>query len=136
MGASFCTGVLPIDGIALSVDYVVVDAVFDIGLALRVPNIRWLFVSFSVKSSGTSPSQYRYRSPMRACDAATAWEPLPAVACFNVGLGVPGHHVQMLRNHRVGSTCNVAGSGPRLHTLIWMRMSSGVCLAYSTKTSK
>ena len=30
----------------------------------------------------------------------------------------------------------MAGSGPRLHTLIWMRMSSGVLLAYSTKTSK
>src|SRR5215472_458076 len=118
MGASFCTGVLPIDGIALSVDYVVVDAVFDIGLALGVPNIRWLLVSFSVKSSGTSPSQYRYRSPMRACDAATAWQFLLPAACFKVGFGVSGHHVQMLRNHRVGRTCNVAGAGPRLQTLI------------------
>ena len=35
--------------------------------------------------------------------------------CFRDGLGVPCHQVQVLRNHRVGRTCNVAGSGPRLH---------------------
>src|SRR6185295_11433518 len=99
--------------------------------ALGVPNIRSLLVSFSVKSSGTSPSQYRYRPPSKVCDAATACEPLLPAAGFITGLGVPGHHVQILRNHRVGRTCNVVGSGPRLHTLIWMRMSSGVCLAYS-----
>jgi hypothetical protein len=29
----------------------------------------------------------------------------------------------------------VAGSRPRLITLIWIRMSSGDCLAYSTKQS-
>src|SRR5215471_915768 len=106
------------------------------GLALDVPKSRSLLGSFSVKSSETSPSQYRYRSPSWVCDAATVREPLLPVARLKAGFGVPGHHVQILRNHRVGRTCNAAGAGPRLHTLIWMRMSSGACLAYSTNTSK
>src|SRR5277367_4280573 len=106
--------------------------------ALWVPKSRSLLVSFSVNSSGTSPSQYRNRSPRSTCDAAatTALLPFGLENCFRDGLGVPGHHVQVLRNHRVGRTCNVAGSGPRLLTLIWIRRSSGFCLAYSTKTSK
>jgi hypothetical protein len=51
------------------------------------------------------------------------------VICFKEGLGAPGHQVQVLRNQSVGKTWIVAGSGPRLHTLIWIRMSSGVRLA-------
>src|SRR5208337_4088826 len=109
---------------------------FTYGLVLGVPKIRSLLVSFSVNSSGTSPSQYRYRSPRSVCDAAIACTPFWPEICFRDGLGVPGHHVQMLRNHRVGRTSILAASGPRLLTLIWMRMSSGDCLAYSVKTSK
>ena len=43
---------------------------------------------------------------------------------------------QLLRNQSVGSTCSAAASGPRLAAVIWIRMSSGAALAYSTKTSK
>ena len=35
-----------------------------------------------------------------------------------------------------GQEVELAGSGPRLCTVIWMSMSSGAALAYSTKTSK
>src|SRR5271157_623517 len=105
-------------------------------VGLGVPKSRSLLVSFSVNSSGTSPSQYRYRSPSWACEAATACTPFWPETCFSDGLGVPGHHVQVLRNHRVGRTSILAASGPRLLTLIWMRTSSGDCLAYSTNTSK
>ena len=27
------------------------------------------------------------------------------MTCFKEGFGVPGHHVHVLRNHRVGRTC-------------------------------
>src|SRR5271156_3641028 len=52
------------------------------------------------------------------------------------GFGWSGHHIQVLRNHRVGSTCKVAASGPRFATLIWIKMSVGEAFAYSTNTSK
>ena len=42
----------------------------------------------------------------------------------------------VLRNQIVGSRVSGAGSGPRLATLILIRMSSTSALAYSTKTSK
>ena len=45
-------------------------------------------------------------------------------------------HDHVLRNHTVGSTWSVAGSGPRFSTVIRTRMSSGEALAYSTNTSK
>src|SRR5271166_1763052 len=106
------------------------------GLSLGVPKIRSLLVSFSVNSSGTSPSQYRYHSPRSACVTATTCTPFGPETCFNDGLAVPGHQVQMLRNQTVGNTSILAASGPRLLTLIWISRSSGDCLAYSTKTSK
>ena len=53
--------------------------------------------------------------------AATTGRALRSEICFSDGLGVPGHHVQVLRNHSVGKTCNVAASGPRLLTLIWIK---------------
>ena len=43
---------------------------------------------------------------------------------------------QVLRNHKVGSTCSRAASGPRLWMLIRISTSSGAALAYSTTTSK
>ena len=45
-------------------------------------------------------------------------------------------HDHVFRNPSVGSTWISAGSGPRLQTVIWIRMSSGSTLAYSTNTSK
>ncbi len=52
------------------------------------------------------------------------------------GFGWSGHHDQVLRNHKLGRTCRLAASGPRLATPISIRMSAGVALAYSTKTSR
>ena len=54
----------------------------------------------------------------------------------SVGADRVGRQDQVLRNHSVGSTCSVAASGPRLCTVIRIRMSSGDALAYSTNTSK
>ena len=60
----------------------------------------------------------------------------PGPACRSAGRGASPPHDHVLRNQRVGSTSSAAGSGPRLHTVIWMRMSCGEALAYSTNTSK
>ena len=49
--------------------------------------------------------------------------------------GVPVQ-AQVLRDQICGSTRRLARSVPRFSTVTRMRMSSGVCLAYSTVTSK
>src|SRR6516164_8407532 len=61
---------------------------------------------------------------------------VPGPIPFMDGFGSSGHHAQMLRNQRVGSTWITASSGPRLHTLISTNKSAGVAFAYSTNTSK
>src|SRR5271157_3913178 len=106
------------------------------GLELGFPKICWLFVSFSVKRSGTSPSTYNQRSPNSADEAAMMRVPAGPDSCRSTGLGESGHQVQVLRNQRLGSRWSVAGSGPRFETEILIRISSGVSLAYSTYTSK
>src|SRR6516225_5702273 len=62
--------------------------------------------------------------------------PVPFDASVRDGFGSSGHHVQMLRNHRVGNTWITLSSGPRLHMLISISKSVGAAFAYSTKTSK
>src|SRR6516164_5716187 len=57
-------------------------------------------------------------------------------ASLSEGFGSSGHHVQMLRNQRVGNTWITLSSGPRLHTLISINKSVGEAFAYSTNTSK
>ena len=69
-------------------------------------------------------------------DAVANHPPLSVVGSFNsmtegvleqrriCGFGSPGIHDQVFRNQIVGSTCNVAGSGPRLTTVMRTRMSS------------
>jgi hypothetical protein len=56
--------------------------------------------------------------PNAACDAWIV--PMPASPCASriEGFGWSGHHVEVLRNHKVGSTCSAAVSGPRLVALI------------------
>src|SRR3982074_1800222 len=93
-------------------------------------------LSFSVNNSGGFPSQYRNRSPSSPCEAASKTEPGPDSTSLMTGFDWPADHDQVLRNQSVGSTCRVAAWGPRLATLIWMRVSSGDSLAYSTNTSK
>jgi len=62
--------------------HAVVDAVLDVGaLVLLSGKSRWWFVSFSVKSSGTSPSQEKMNSPSSGCVAATALVPAAASIC-------------------------------------------------------
>src|SRR6478609_8881833 len=99
---------------------------------------RALFVSFSVKSRGTSPSQYKWYRPNVGCVAAIRPVPDgPSIRLstgFSLGLATQDAHVFL--NHRVGSTCSSAFSGPRFQTVILIRMSSGAPFAYSTKTSK
>lgn len=52
------------------------------------------------------------------------------------GFGWSSPQDQVFRNHSVGKTRTRAASGPRLCTVMRMRMSSGLSFAYSTKTSK
>src|SRR6516225_3253482 len=106
------------------------------GLELGFPKMRSLFVSFSVKSSGTAPLTYSQRSPSCAELAQMTRMPAGPDTCRSTGFGASGHHVQVLRNQRLGRTWSVAGSGPRLATEILIKISSGVSLAYSTYTSK
>ena len=111
------------------------------GEALGEPKRRVWLVSLSVKSSGTSASQYRKYvangSPCAAsaCSARATGVPGSATRAIR-GFAPPPRHDHVLRNHSVGSTCSGAASGPRLHTLIRTRMSSGDAFAYSTNTSK
>src|SRR5512134_2349338 len=83
-----------------------------------------LLVSFSVKSSGTSPSQARMNSPSRECVAATALVPAVALICLRFGflaalLDLAIHDAQSLRNQSVGRRCSSAVSGPRLAAAIF-----------------
>ena len=59
-----------------------------------------------------------------------------AANCERLGRFGRSRQDHSLRNHSVGRRCNSARSGPRFSTVIWIRMSSGDFLAYSTKTSK
>src|ERR1700731_885314 len=105
------------------------------GVALGVPNSRSLFVSFSVNDSCGYPSQCSRKLPRSACDVSIVTV-FSSGFCRKEGLGWSGHQVQVLRNQKIGNTCSLAGSGPRLATLIWIIMSVGVAFAYSTNTSK
>ena len=109
------------------------------GLSLLLPGkSRSLLVSFSVKSSGTSPSQWSVYSPSMGCAAATELAPAGPSICASFGF-FPGFAIQddqSFRNHSVGRRCSSAASGPRFTAVIFTRMSSVPPLAYSTKTSK
>ena len=94
-----------------------------------------VLVSFSVNSSvGRAVADRGSARRASGCDAiATA----PRIAAASAaGRGPSAPQDQVLRNQSVGSTCSVAASGPRLWTVIWIRMSSGDAFAYSTNTSK
>src|SRR5215510_2249465 len=52
------------------------------------------------------------------------------------GRGSSPCHDHGSRSQTVGRRCTVEAADPRLQTVIWMRISSGEALAYSTKTSK
>ena len=72
---------------------------------------------------------------------ARALVPAAALTCLRFGfsgdrLDPAIQDAQSLRNQSVGSRCSSAASGPRLNAVILTRMSSGLALAYSTKTSK
>ena len=60
----------------------------------------------------------------------------PGAASRSEGFGSGSPKVHVFRNHSVGSTRSRAASGPRLCTVMLMRMSSGLAFAYSTNTSK
>jgi len=59
----------------------------------------------------------------------TAW---PSSVRASSGRSAPGSQDQVLRNHAVGSTCTVSGSGPAFVTRIVISTSSGAALAYQT----
>src|SRR5688572_32518064 len=97
------------------------------GLGLGEPLTRSKLVSFSVKSH-VAPSARTRRSPSSECEARTA---VPPSISRNEGRSAASSQDHTLRNQMVGRTCSVAGSGPRLQTVISTRMSSGAALAYS-----
>jgi hypothetical protein len=62
--------------------------------------------------------------------------PAGATRTRNAGFCGSGHHIQKLRNHRLGNSSSAAASGPRLATATRIRMSCGAAFAYSTNPSK
>src|SRR5580765_2850378 len=84
------------------------------GVGFAAPAIRLKLVSFSVNNDSRAPAKEKKYSPRSSCLARlVAVLPFDGRACKS-GLSFSGHHAQVLRNHNVGSTCNVAVSGPRL----------------------
>src|SRR6187549_1410010 len=84
-----------------------------------------LLVSFSVKSRGTSPSQYKWYVPRVGCIATIARVPGGSSIRLSTGfsLGLTSQDAQVLRNHKLGSRCSSADSGPRLAAVICTRIS-------------
>ncbi len=94
------------------------------GVADGVPYRRSVLVSLSQNSGSGAPELVRRRPPNSGCSAASA--PSWRVIAGRAG-SVPHDHV--LRNHSVGRTSIVAGSGPALRTVIRISRSSAVALA-------
>jgi hypothetical protein len=83
-----------------------------------------------------SLSEEDLRSPFgrraaQGCDRARS---APAAVAASVGAVTPASHDQVLRYHRVGSTCRSSASGPALVTLIVISTSVGSAFAYCTST--
>ena len=97
-------------------------------------------LSLLVKSSSASPSTWKKVSPSERSTARAARKPAPAGGAGSARIsGMPSgapDHDQVLRNQRCGKRWSGAAAGPRLSTVIAMRMSLGPRLAYSTVTSK
>src|SRR5262245_42648315 len=106
---------------------------FTYGEALGNPKTRAVLVSLLVNNTGTARSNSSWRSPRIGCEAVIDCAP----HCFSEGIDAAGFdHAHVLRNHSVGRRCTIAASGPRFHTLIRIKISSGVAFAYSMKISK
>ena len=100
------------------------------GVTGAAPNSRCSLVSFSQNTaagsvpSGPGPASHSI-GPTNGWSMPTADSP---TACM-VGLGASTSQDQVLRNHAVGSTCKVAGSGPALATCTAISRSSALALA-------
>jgi hypothetical protein len=71
----FSSRFLGVDGVMISLKHVVVDPIFHVRTCVVRAEVPFVVGLISVNSSGTSPSEYRYRSPRSACDAVTACTP-------------------------------------------------------------
>ena len=127
---------LGIHSVFIALNHVVVDSVFYVSRDVRTAEDPLIVGLIFCEQERDIPFTVQIPVTQLGMGCGNCLSIFLAARLFNDGLGVPGHHVQVLRNHSVGSTCNSAGSGPRFTTLIWISMSSGPCLAYSTKTSK
>src|ERR1700691_2301749 len=98
---------------------------FTYRLVFGVPYRRCEFDSFSVNNASRGDLQYsQYDSILRCVVLST----VPASSERSIwmrGLALSGNQVQSSLNHRVGNTCRVAATGPRLTTLIRIRLSCG-----------
>ena len=124
------------DGLLAVRHHVIVDPILDIGRGAGCAEDP-LVVRFVLCEQKTrTPFAIKEVIAQLIMRGAIALAPFSANTCRNDGLASFGHHVQVLRNQRVGSRWSKAASGPRLRTLIWIRMSWGSAFAYSTNTSK
>src|SRR3954451_15458042 len=88
------------------------------------PHSRSVLVSLSHANGVQSPSLTNVIRPKSWRSAISA----PSLA-LTVGLRSSIPHDHVLRNHTVGITCSVAGSGPALCTDMLIHQSSGLALA-------
>ena len=85
---------------------------------------RSALVSFSQNSGVGAPLPASVMRPSSASSATS--RPAWSLIC---GRATAGSHDQRLRNHNVGSMCNVAASGPALRTWTRTQRSSGAAFA-------
>jgi hypothetical protein len=112
---------------------------FGYGVVGAPPKSAGTFVSFSQNSiAGAVPSlaspAASSSSPRNGCSMVTALFPLalPPLPVMS-GFGSPSSQDQVFRNHAVGSTCSVSGSGPAFVTLTTISSSAASAdLAYLT----
>jgi hypothetical protein len=99
---------------------------FGYGEAPGLPHSRSPLVSLSQHSGCGEPSPASTSRPSVRCSATRAVSLPRMLGTYSRPVSP---HAQVLRNHSVGSTCRVAGSGPRFSATIRMHMSVGVALA-------
>ena len=87
---------------------------FTYGPRLACPKIRWVLVSFSVKSRGTSPSHQRYRVPRSECEAVMTVIPFGSVACSRLGLWAPSDHGPGIAEPQGRQDVEQRGFGPTI----------------------
>src|SRR5213596_938227 len=140
MKCGLCADACRIDGIRPAADYIFVESVLHkSAFVSAVPQTRCVTLVLSEKcfrklASRIGPGMQKQPAEHRVVEQKVI------SICVIDGFVVKPSYVRpqdhWLRNQAIGSKCSVAASGPRLATVIRIRMSLGDAFAYSAKISK